>query len=415
VTTGAVSNDRTITFTYTEGTDDDSGLAGYSVQWDSAAGTIPDTSVEVAAGPQTFTSPALSDGAQHWVHIRALDNEGNAAPAVLHFGPFSIDGTPPGSNVTLADGTAPEASHIVGSKVFFNPAIPGSTSVTVAPTKIIGNATFPDPDAAAAGWTLTPNNGVLSAAPWTVTYAWGTGATSSGTKIVSMLDGVGNVGTSSPFEFVADSTGATSTIAAPTGLNLRQVKLKGTTTDGAGSGLTVYNVRYTRGTASGFSCIPLAVPVLGNWSCVWSTPPLLSRGTYQLKLSVTDNVGNVGTVTRTVMLAATAFDDVFTGTATADVFNGIGGDDTVNGGLGADTLMGGPNEDWLNGGNGNDKLFANSGAVDTLVGGFGNDTLNTRDGKIGDIANCGENFNDKDIAYIDTGDKAVGCETVRAV
>jgi hypothetical protein len=71
---------------------DGSGLAGYSYVWDTRAFTTPDTTVDTRL-LQIF-SPVLGDGNNHYFHIRAIDNAGNASNA-KHFGPFYIDTTPP--------------------------------------------------------------------------------------------------------------------------------------------------------------------------------------------------------------------------------------------------------------------------------------------------------------------------------
>lgn len=80
--------------------------------------------------------------------------------------------------------------------------------------------------------------------------------------------------------------------------------------------------------------------------------------------------------------------DILKGSKRADQLRGKGGDDSLTGGAGNDRLYGGPGIDELSGGAGRDRLYAVDGEADTV--------------------NCGPG---KDIAYIDPGDAAGGCET----
>lgn len=89
-----------------------------------------------------------------------------------------------------------------------------------------------------------------------------------------------------------------------------------------------------------------------------------------------------------------------------NVLDGGAGDDRLNGGVSNDTLTGGPGNDRLDAGPGKDKL----------LGGPGNDVLSTEDtkgAKGGDVANCGAGK--RDVAYIDKGDRTIGCEKVVVV
>lgn len=66
-----------------------SGLAGYSILWDSVSDSIPDTQVEYNATTYAVTSDHLANGTWY-VHLRACDNAGNCGPT-LHVGPLIID------------------------------------------------------------------------------------------------------------------------------------------------------------------------------------------------------------------------------------------------------------------------------------------------------------------------------------
>ncbi len=88
------SSDNTIAITWTDATDNLSGLDGYSVLWDTNPTTIPDAIKDIEEGVQSANSTALADGNSHYFHIRSVDNAGNWQSTV-HLGPFFIDTTPP--------------------------------------------------------------------------------------------------------------------------------------------------------------------------------------------------------------------------------------------------------------------------------------------------------------------------------
>ncbi len=83
------SSDNTVAVQWNNGTDGGSGVHGYSIEWSTSAGTIPDT-VEDTAGTSA-TSGALADGDSHYLHIRTQDNMGNWTMEAYHIGPFWID------------------------------------------------------------------------------------------------------------------------------------------------------------------------------------------------------------------------------------------------------------------------------------------------------------------------------------
>lgn len=94
--TGVWTNDATIDVTVSAGdaaTGLQSGLDGYGVVWNSTATTVPmvKTHEETAT---TLVSPPRSTSQSHWVHVRAVDDEGNWGP-VVHRGPFWVDVTKP--------------------------------------------------------------------------------------------------------------------------------------------------------------------------------------------------------------------------------------------------------------------------------------------------------------------------------
>ena len=67
-----------------------SGVAGYSILWDAAASTLPDTTVDTTGATASSSRP---DGVTYF-HLRTKDVAGNWTSTV-HFGPLKIDTTPP--------------------------------------------------------------------------------------------------------------------------------------------------------------------------------------------------------------------------------------------------------------------------------------------------------------------------------
>lgn len=100
---GEWSTNNVIELTWLDATDSPSecGVEGYSIDWDTTDSTVPDMIVDYPVGVQSATSPVLSDGRNHYVHMRTVDEAGNWQSTV-HFGPFQIDTTPPDVIVSCA-------------------------------------------------------------------------------------------------------------------------------------------------------------------------------------------------------------------------------------------------------------------------------------------------------------------------
>ena len=111
-----------------------------------------------------------------------------------------------------------------------------------------------------------------------------------------------------------------------------------------------------------------------------------------------------------------AGDDDLEGRGGDDVLDAGEGDDRLFGRFGADRLLGGPGRDELEGGRGADLLDGGDGddalngglEPDVVFGGPGADTVLARGGGT-DYVDCGEG---RDTAYVDSKDRAVGCERV---
>jgi hypothetical protein len=94
------SASNTVQVSWSGAQDQDSGVAGYSVVWDTASGTLPDQILDLGADATSATSPPLADGAGHYFHLRTADRAGNWAVDAVHLGPFWIDSTPPTSKAS---------------------------------------------------------------------------------------------------------------------------------------------------------------------------------------------------------------------------------------------------------------------------------------------------------------------------
>ena len=76
-----------------------SGLDGYGVVWDSSPTTTPIAKTHEES-VTAIASPTRSTGSSHYVHVRAVDNEGNWGP-VTHRGPFWVDTSEPQVSLTI--------------------------------------------------------------------------------------------------------------------------------------------------------------------------------------------------------------------------------------------------------------------------------------------------------------------------
>ena len=95
------SGEHFVTTTWTASTDATSGIAGYSYIWDTAADTTPDTTADL--GEVATSTDDVEDGLANYLHIRAIDNAGNASGAV-HLGPIYIDTGIPEGSITIDSG-----------------------------------------------------------------------------------------------------------------------------------------------------------------------------------------------------------------------------------------------------------------------------------------------------------------------
>jgi hypothetical protein len=100
-TVGEWSSNPEITMQWTAALDTGgSGLDGYSIVWDTASNTLPDSTKDIE-GVTTATSPSLSDGS-YYFHIRSVDNALNWCDTAVHLGPFHITSDTTNPSVTSA-------------------------------------------------------------------------------------------------------------------------------------------------------------------------------------------------------------------------------------------------------------------------------------------------------------------------
>jgi hypothetical protein len=91
-TPGVLCTANRIQVTWSGANDVGSGVAGYSIVWDTTPSTLPDTILDLPATTQHATSPPLPDGRSYYFHLRTGDQANNWAGAAIHIGPFWIDG-----------------------------------------------------------------------------------------------------------------------------------------------------------------------------------------------------------------------------------------------------------------------------------------------------------------------------------
>ena len=149
-TTSTWSKDNTVDVTWTGASDATSGIDGFYTEWNTSATTITGPAdKEYEKTVDSETSPALSDGNDHYFHIATLDNAGNWT-STAHFGPFWIDATAP-TVTKLGDNSADITLSTGNTDLVFSEVLSGSSKTVV-------------------------QNALSAGADKTLTYSW-TGAT----------------------------------------------------------------------------------------------------------------------------------------------------------------------------------------------------------------------------------------------
>ena len=90
----------------------------YSYVWDTASNTIPSSTPNLITTTVNINlTTALSDGSNHYFHLRTGDQAGNWSSSAFHLGPFFIDATPPAAPVI--DTTSPIAGSWSNDKTVY--------------------------------------------------------------------------------------------------------------------------------------------------------------------------------------------------------------------------------------------------------------------------------------------------------
>jgi hypothetical protein len=88
-----------ITVLLLPGEDNDSGIAGYSYEWNREKTTFVDNTIETS--DLQIASPLLLNGENFYVHIASVDNAGNESETI-HYGPFKVNH--PGGYILIVGG-----------------------------------------------------------------------------------------------------------------------------------------------------------------------------------------------------------------------------------------------------------------------------------------------------------------------
>ncbi|MEZ4654697.1 MAG: hypothetical protein R3E12_14225 [Candidatus Eisenbacteria bacterium] len=173
------SPDPTIEANWSGSTDNGGcGVAGYSVEWSTSPGTVPDSVIETTV--ESATSPPLSDSNSWWLHVRAIDAVGIPAPGAVHLGPFWIDGTAPEATMSFPNG----GEHFLGLDEI------QISFVATDQTSGVGNVRFDLSTDGGSTWPESIYDGTNpgSPFPWTVTDV----TTDTARLRVTVTDAAGN-------------------------------------------------------------------------------------------------------------------------------------------------------------------------------------------------------------------------------
>ncbi|RLE45727.1 hypothetical protein DRJ25_05225, partial [Candidatus Woesearchaeota archaeon] len=199
------SRDNTVYVSWGPATDNESGLDGYSILWDTSPTTIPDTVKDIEETVTSVTSPSLSDGTSHYFHIRSVDKVGNWASTAVHLGPFYIDTTPPAncSIYNISEIAGGDYLHISGNTVYYSGLGYSAFKIYISASDALSGlkeATFPT--------TTSPGGTDTTEAGGSYEYEYTYEVTSPGSDYqnvnVVVYDSVGN-STNIPFSVILDN------------------------------------------------------------------------------------------------------------------------------------------------------------------------------------------------------------------
>ena len=149
------TNSSSISVSWNPGLDSGSGVAGYSCIFDTSPFTDPDSTVDTT-GTQ-ITGSSLSDGTNHYFHVRTVDNAGNVS-STIHVGPFYIDTSEPYGTITINGGASSGSSQNVILSLWAGDTGSGVSQMAFSNDSV--NWSEPEIYAVSKNWTLAPGEGI---------------------------------------------------------------------------------------------------------------------------------------------------------------------------------------------------------------------------------------------------------------
>ncbi len=276
------------------------------------------------SGYGACTSPAAYSGlgqGSHTFSVRAASGSSTGPAATFT---WTVDTTPPTQAVSLASGAS--GAYLSGTALYFKPNAAGSLRLTDAVSDAgTGPASATFPNIATSGWThasetvTSPSGGPYTSS----TFSWSAGASGPAGFTVTGADAAGNTA-STALTFVTDSTppsgGALSVngTAASAGGSTSQAANSASFTIGsrtdyndAGSGLASSVLTVQSESLLGSTCgAPGSGGPFTSATMISGTtqPGVIIAGyCYLYTLTGTDNVGNVASISTTVIDNAVSF------------------------------------------------------------------------------------------------------------
>ncbi|MCW2950771.1 MAG: laminin sub domain 2, partial [Thermoleophilia bacterium] len=292
---GPVSGTVPLTGTSTDG---GSGVQKVDVTYSGpASGTVCGN--QPAGWSCSWNTGALPQGT-YTITATITDQAGNVGTATRT---IVIDNTPP--TITFKDyieGTNPAAQFAIGSTMYYNPTVAGSSfSVRFDAADAGSGMQRVDYPALGAGWT-PPAGGSnsLGPTPYAFQYTWAATPANPGTKLATAFDVAGSSATAG-FTVTPDtSTPTGAAIGSPNTIQTVAAGFPVTFTTGGdtGSGVGGWQIQRRAGAYSGGTC---AAP--GAWTnqgpaspaSPWTDTAIADATCYEYQLIVTDNVGNAAT------------------------------------------------------------------------------------------------------------------------
>ena len=283
-----VSNGRTVTANATD------ALAGVdTVEFRYCPGTSCAFGAGTPIGTDTNSPWAVDwagqpgDGA-YAIVARATDHVGNTADAtVVAVNVNNSDTTAPtGPALTITENETDE--HVNGTTLYYRPARKHAgtftvTAVTADAETGVQRVAFPAVFGGDAANDTT--------AAYQQVYAWRAGATASGAKTVTAVNGL-NLTADAAFTVVPDLQRPVVAIATPSqGSKVRKGDVLTATATDALAGVAKVQFRYCPGTTCTWSkAKPIGTATSAPYSVTWTKTP--APGTYTILAMATDNVGN---------------------------------------------------------------------------------------------------------------------------